>query len=362
MYAFQMATQKYPFKLLGNKPSYTVGLLKNKLRNFAVIARVVIETEEPCFVTRHANRNVYPIGTFETVLTTPDLKYAIEKNMIKEVKEVAFYSQAYIFNEYTTYFTDLKRDYERMGKTAFRGIAKLYVNALYGKFGQTAFEDKKPAFSKPKQRAIQRLLSVLYNLLHKKEPKHQTVDLGTVNRLTGEWLKPPAFMKTPTKSKTPKESYNSFPAITAHVTAYARLYLWKLICKAGRKNVFYCDTDSLVVNQKGYDNLSSLLHGTKLGYLKVEKRGENLRVFAPKDYAISDRIRQKGIRKNAIQIGKNQYRQDQFLGLAGAKRRGDIDLVTIKQVSKTLKREIKTGVVGEDGWVSPFRFPIKTGR
>jgi len=35
-----------------------------------------------------------------------------------------------------------------------------------------------------------------------------------------------------------EESANSMPAISAHVTDYARLYLWRLIDQAGLKNCF----------------------------------------------------------------------------------------------------------------------------
>ena len=51
------------------------------------------------------------------------------------------------------------------------------------------------------------------------------------------------------------ESTHSFPAIAAHVSAEARMELWSIINEAGRDNVFYCDTDSVLVNEDGYKNL-----------------------------------------------------------------------------------------------------------
>ncbi|GAF92934.1 unnamed protein product, partial [marine sediment metagenome] len=37
------------------------------------------------------------------------------------------------------------------------------------------------------------------------------------------------------------ECFNSFPAIAAEVSAYARMYLYKLMKQAKFENVFYCD-------------------------------------------------------------------------------------------------------------------------
>lgn len=358
MYAFQMLTQDFPHKLLGHKVGFPVRALRNKLRNFSCIARVVVNVTEPAFVVKHDNRNVYPVGRFEVVLTTPDLKHAFALNAIEEVKELSWYSQAPIFRSYTQYFTALKQRYEKTGNKPFRDIAKLYVNALYGKFGQTGFETKKTTLDQASGWSAKSLIMWLLQTVLKKKSQTPDLDLGTFNCVTGRWERPPGFKRLATRPKKPAESYNSFPAIVAHVTAYARHYLWQLICKADLSNVFYCDTDSLIVNRKGYESLQELIHPSKLGCLKVEKRGTNLTIYAPKDYVIGSRIRQKGIRKNAVQIGKATYRQDQFLGLAGAIRQGNPDLVTIKKVTKTLRRQIKTGVVQEDGWVIPFQFPL----
>jgi hypothetical protein len=45
------------------------------------------------------------------------------------------------------------------------------------------------------------------------------------------------------------------------------------IYNAGPENIFYMDTDSIIVNQKGYDKLSQdlkLINSSNLGFLKNE--------------------------------------------------------------------------------------------
>ena len=65
------------------------------------------------------------------------------------------------------------------------------------------------------------------------------------------------------------EGASSCVAIASYVTAAARVYLAKMIELAGEGNILYCDTDSLFVTRKGYDNLARFVQQDKLGKLKV---------------------------------------------------------------------------------------------
>jgi hypothetical protein len=150
------------------------------------------------------------------------------------------------------------------------------------------------------------------------------------------------------------ESYHSMPVIAAHVTANARLYLWSLIEKAGRENVFYCDTDSLIVNRMGYYNLESEIQENTLGKLKIETQSPYLIVNAPKDYEMSDRRKIKGIRANAQQLDDNTFLQEQWVKLAGLIRQGFENGYTSKEITKHQERVIYSGVVTETGRIDPF--------
>ncbi|GAI51205.1 unnamed protein product, partial [marine sediment metagenome] len=80
------------------------------------------------------------------------------------------------------------------------------------------------------------------------------------------------------------ESFNSFPAISSEVAAYARLYLWELMKQAGEGNYFYCDTDSLFVNESGLYNLGDKLNNTELGGLKIIEKMDWVDIRGLKDY------------------------------------------------------------------------------
>ncbi|GAH82277.1 unnamed protein product, partial [marine sediment metagenome] len=151
-----------------------------------------------------------------------------------------------------------------------------------------------------------------------------------------------------------KEGYDSLVAIPTFVTAYARCYLWSLIKQAGYKeNVFYCDTDSIFVNKAGYNNLSDHIDQTRLGYLKPQPEGLMI-IHNVKDYVFNEERNIKGVRKDAEEIEESVFKQRQFVWFRTALRKGSVDTVEERKVTKHLTRKYNKGVVRADGWVDPY--------
>jgi hypothetical protein len=135
------------------------------------------------------------------------------------------------------------------------------------------------------------------------------------------------------------------------------MWLWKLICEAGREHVFYCDTDSLVVDKTGYDTLAAPYLGDGLGELKLEKQFSYLVIHGCKDYEFGDVTKIKGIRTNATKIADNQYMQDHFSKFKTMVRNGNLDTMVVSRQPKHLKREYTKGTVTTLGAVTPFILP-----
>ncbi|KKL46883.1 hypothetical protein LCGC14_2341130, partial [marine sediment metagenome] len=157
------------------------------------------------------------------------------------------------------------------------------------------------------------------------------------------------------------ESALSHPAIAAHVTGYGRRLLWSLIRRAGLGTVLYCDTDSVLVNQAGYDRLEPLLHATKLGSLHLDKIVQTAVLRCPKDYQLDDVQRIKGIRVNAVWIDDNTVLQEKWLGLRSLIMRGDVSTPVVRKEVKHLTRAYNKGVVLRGGRVRPYRLPAEAG-
>lgn len=331
MYPAVMGNNAYPSQVRGTGNELSVERLSRILGKNAVIATVSLCVDEPWFVVKQDKRNVYPIGEFTTELTTPELSLALKRKWIKEIHSYARYSMRPLFTEYVDFFYGLKLQYEKEDNRLWRTICKLFLNSLYGKFGQRGYVDK---------------------IIGEAKPGEHTVSYG-FNTVTKERYMIRQIGKNVMYSAQSGEGYNSFCAVASHVTAYARIFLYELVQLAKRENCFYCDTDSLIVNQEGFNNLEQLIHPTKLGALKIEGVAGEIEIIAPKHYRFGEKIVRKGIRKNAAQVGKNTFVQEVWPGLNTILKNGGESYFTYKQ-QKTLNPRITSGNIDTLGFVTPF--------
>jgi hypothetical protein len=337
MYPFVMRYNKFPCVLTEFKEKGTPKEVEELIKmGFLVIAHCYVSTDEPVYPYRTDEHLIFPVGKFHTYLCTPSLKYAIEQGHLKRVYEYAIYVGDYIFSDYIDYFYNERLRFKREGNQVYAYICKLFMNSLYGKFAQRVrriekFED---ALVMPNK-----------TFVYDEDGNYIGFAVKFLNQgfiVVNEY----------------DESYNSFPAISAHVTDYARMYLWTLIKRAGIENVFYVDTDSLHVNDKGYIRLMELVNDEELGMLKLEDVVKSAKYYAPKFYEAGARIKRKGISSKAVQVGDFRFSQLQFPSLRTILYQLP-DGVPIKKVLKELKLEYEKGIVKPDGRVKPFKLHEK---
>lgn len=331
LYPFVMHKNKYPTKYVKLHHKISVKSLNDILKDYAVVARVIIDTDQPVYAIKR-DRTIFPVGIFETSLCTPELVYAIEHNHIVQVLDAVSYEQATIFSSYVSTMYGLRKDFQIRQNKEYETIVKYLLNSLYGKFGQKAEEWVKigDAPNEPDREEM-----ILYE--RPKKTRRLRYLLGEVFELKGH-----------------NEAYNSFPAIASHVTAYARLYLWELMQVCGKGNYVYCDTDSLMVNDKGKENLYPYLSNTELGKLKLEKTVSKLIIRGLKDYSADEKVVVKGVRRSAVQVEDGVYTQEQWPTFKGTLKTTDADRYVVKHMTKHLKRTYTKGQVCEDGVVTPF--------
>jgi hypothetical protein len=331
LYAAMMRWYPYPRKLVkvmrSIRPYYLAHLLKTNL----AIAEVVLSTTTPRYPLRVKGRNAYPTGTFLTTLTTAELEIALFNDEVRAIGRVALYEPADLFSGYIDFFTPLRQQYKLDGDHARSKMCKRLRNSLPGKFGQRGYTQEKVGDA-PLDKVGRRLWL-------DPETGREAVDLifgGSIIRQTRE-----------------DEAFDSFPAIPAHLAAYGRLYMWSLIEQAGRRNVYYMDTDSLLVNQAGMDNLTAVVDPLKLGYLKLEGTASEVEVSAPKDYTFGDRTVRKGVRANALEVEDGVFDQWHFTHLSYAFRAHNLEGVTVYKARKKLERGRVAGELTPSGWVTP---------
>ncbi len=332
MYPSVMHSNFYPIRLFTRSKHAKVSDIVKWMDKLCVVARVKIETQEPRFAHFTGEKLVFPTGRFTTTLTTPELKSALERNEIIDCEEVAIYERGDIFTAFVDELYSLRLKFKEQGNDISVWLIKILMNSLYGKFAQRGRVWETVGDADLDDFCTETVIE------HPSGKVHQFRRFAGIEQERME----------------DAEGRESFPAIAAHVTAYARLKLWGLICTAGRKNVLYVDTDSLYVNKDGSVKLEHLVEAKRLGGLKLEKVSPYGEIFGAKDYSFGEDWRCKGVRPSARWLEPNLVEQELWPKLVGLLRRGSLDAPLIMSQQKHLSRIYDKGVVHPDGHVSPL--------
>ncbi len=317
MYGDIMSREKLPYELRGYQDGCRLDKLIWLLKRYAVIAECTVICDEPFFPIIADGKVTYPTGRHKGVFCTPELEYLLANHTIVKIHRISWYKKYPILSAYATYFLSLRQSYKAEQNKPYEELAKLFVNSLYGKFGQYGYEDK--VIGTCDESIIK--IEESYN----KDTHHTTQYIiygGKVHVTTKQ-----------------NGSYNTFVAIAAHITACGRVALWKLIKQAGIMNVYHVATDSLIVNQIGLANLSDRIDKMKLGYLKIEDTIKALTIKAPNDMIMDGTEKIKGISKKAIKHSENEYEITCWTRFNTLFKKGALDYYYTTQVHKTLKRE-----------------------
>lgn len=333
MYPYVMQGNTYPVELKGYTENIPLDKLDRLLDRYYCIAEVELSTSEPVYAFRGEHKLIFPVGEFRTVLHHNKLLYARKHNQIMRVLRVSCYKRGDIFSQFIDFFYQLKVSSEREHNPINRHLAKILMNSLYGKFGQREVVSK--IIDNPGPAEYKRLTGY-------SEALGLTVEVNYLGN------------QIELRYKSGESAY-SFPAIAGAVTSNARLYLWELINRAGLENVFYVDTDSLMTNKAGYDNLTLYLDPSRLGAIKLEDMSSSLAIFGAKDYQFGHEIKHKGVPKSALEVSPGKWQYEQFRGAKTWLTDGLPVNAEIYQRFKARKSAYDKGIVTESGLVLPLR-------
>jgi len=310
MYPYVMSNFKLPTKpllstiisqvesddTLGYLGAIGIDEISNYTQSKYVIADVLVSHNHDIGVygVKTPDKLLFPIGEFREVLHNEELKLAISNNEVKEIFNVVVYDSASCLSSYSNYFYGLKRNADN---PIDREMAKLFMNSLYGRF----------ALRKYSTEIIDLTETGFYNqddsdlgefIEHYKE--------GGIGKVKHYYKWYDSLFRSLADEFDPVKNTNV--ALAGSVTANARLLLYRYIQIAGVNNTFYCDTDSLFVNEEGYQNLSPYLDEKALGMLKLESKSNRVVILAPKNYIFGDKRKSKGIPSGAVsENGKYNY-------------------------------------------------------
>lgn len=197
---------------------------------------------------------VFPTGRFFGVWTFTEMEFAINNCGVKieEYYECVTFSRTYpVFKNFIETMVQIKIDAEKVGNIALRTFAKLLMNTGYGYTGMKRLKSK---------------LDDIKNITN-----YMPHEIISVNEIYG-------YIEV---ENIVKAKYIQVQ-IAAHVTSFARIDLLKgLILCDKNGTVYYCDTDSIVSDNKLPDDI---VDPYRLGAYKLENSIEKAIFLKPKVY------------------------------------------------------------------------------
>lgn len=196
--------------------------------------------------SKFSHKNYFVKGAGSYYLCSETLKYLKQEFGINFKVNFGYYfqDQEYLFNDFVKTFYDLKMNAK---DEVSRMIAKLFLNSLYGKFGQARWKE-----------SVEKINSNnMFEQFTEFSPEYALI-----------------LVK--------KESHSKFimPYIASYITELARLEHFKLMNQFSESQ-FYCDTDNMFTTQK-YST------GKDIGELKDEGIFEGI-FLGNKTYALRDK-------------------------------------------------------------------------
>lgn len=342
MYPNVMLKEKYPVEKYAEREFLTLRQLTELLEDFYIISYVYLKNVKlPIFGKNIKGKLCFPVGNFWVALHKPELQLAIEAGYIDTIGYTVIYKEKAIFIDYIKDFYN-KRKEAKAKDSIYALFYKYFLNSLYGKFGQYNIRLKKSGTIDDKE-----LISEYYEVAKNSDGTYSHTKVMIFNG--SEW-----------RSERQGEAVYSCPAIAGAVTAYGRIEMFKALKIAGFSNIYYMDTDSIFVNETGYNNIkkAGLLSESELGLFKLEEYCKKITINNVKDYEyITDEKtvkKLKGINLNTAEvISEDTYKIDYWAGYSNLIHNKNTRYYTEKRI-KQYKTDYNKGIILDNGTVKPF--------
>ena len=336
LYPSVMSNNTFSTNFVSSENFPTLESVARKLEIYGAVADVLISTNRNYIPVRCKNMMLFPIGEFNVKLSTAELKRALEYGDIKYVVKIHYYEKEDIFKNLMDKLYDMRLSAKKNNKTIDSQNIKLIMNSIYGKFGQLSGDLVK-------------------------EQKWPGVKLGVDNLWKEELGRSIPIMIIDDFIYSQERNVigmNTYPIIASEVCSLARIKMWDLMQIAGMDNLYYMDTDSLFVNQKGHDLLKNEIDPNKLGMLKYEGIVTDLTINGLKNYEHSAERVIKGIPKKAELLSPNRYSMDGYRTFHEFLEHFDMPLPLVRKKEKELSGEYNKGILLPNKRVIPFRLGI----
>lgn len=295
-----------PYSLSGSVGAVPVSALRQLVQRYAVLAEVSVETDMPVVPARYDGRILWPVGSFDTTLWDPEIDLLLRTGQSVTVKRAWLYKRGPVLQQWGRWVLG-ELGFEKEGRPPWLGIVlKHWSRALIGRFA-TQYQNWE-LFGQDSQSDVR---------------MGHMLDLGSQSLME--------FMQVGQKIHTMSglsESDDSCPQITSYIMSMARNRLYNAMTAIGMSNVYYVDTDSIIVNTAGHYRIRELTDCGKFDGLRLKHSHRGYEIYGPRALVAGDNYVFSGLPSGSRRVGDTSFRGEVTTSMERAIRIGEWDRVT----------------------------------
>jgi hypothetical protein len=327
--------EELPVRLLGSARTASAGQLPQLWSRYAVLADVSVTTDRPVVPTRDAGGILWPVGTFEATLWDPEIKALLNAGGSVTPSRVWIYERAPALRSWASWVLGSLHQDDAQRYRWLPIVLKHWSRSLIGRF------------------AMQYQQWELFGRM-----PHHNIAMGTlVNRDTGDVFDTMQIGQDIHLLSGMTESDNSCPQITSYIMSACRAKLWNLTQLIGEQNVYYLDTDSVIVNTKGHKAISNNMGNPLCDGLRLKSRHRGYEIYGPRAIVAGGTAKFAGMPRGSQRTADDQWLGEVWSQLEHSVRIGEFDRVRITSRTFTTRWNDKRRARREDGTTTPYRLP-----
>lgn len=331
--------QKTKFGLGKAKFLHKIDDLYNFCKNNNAFIKVKVtcskELKYPLITVKSNDKNIQPTGTFIQTVWCKEILYCL--NHYKDYYSFEFISAAYfededfIFKDYIEKLYALRLSYKNSNNEAGEKLIKLMMNSLYGRFGIKVYDNN---------------TKILNGVDVEKLINNDSIDILDLNYLNNTDSVMINYIDNNARYDILLKKFKSRVDWASIITAEARILMQTLKDKV---DIYYMDTDSIIIAKNDLYKIKDLLDQDKLGYLKIESEWDYGIFIAPKVYILKKndqfKITIKGIKQEELKINN-----EDLLSLFEKKLKLDTSTVSIsfKRILNFIRNLTKLSITSNE--------------
>lgn len=266
-----------PRQLIKHDPAPTMGRYQRWARKWRVLVECRITTEVPCVPVREDERELWPVGTFTTVLWDTEVQLALDEGATVEFIRCWAYLRGPIMRSWAEHTLDVLHGDHPEVTPLVKVWYKHQARATIGRCGlrYTVWDEVGPDWI-------------------------GMTGISTMSRDGGKTCTRLLHIGGDVWEETGKvEGRDSMPMIPSWVAAQCRVQLWRAMRHAGLPHVYYVDTDSILTDRVGHARMIdyAMTHPGLGWRIKGIYRGAEL--YGPRQIVLDGGPRIAGVPKRA---------------------------------------------------------------